>query len=268
MRRRPDGRQSGDALRTRLAPALASLATLALAATLALIAAPAPVLAATGAPADVSAGDVSAGAAIVATRAELARVLDATLAAAFPGRPVRWELPREHPFQVAGARPFALTAPAGLRGGRNWFELAARDAAGGTYLLPVDISIQDSVWVATRALTAGRVLEAGDVRRELRWHAEAPEALAPDASPLGQRIVQALPATAVLLRAQLGPPPVVTRGAYVRLVYRSPGLFVATRAKVLEDGWAGGEIRVQPIDAHETCQALVRSAEEVEVIAP
>jgi flagella basal body P-ring formation protein FlgA len=255
MRRRPGCGKPGAAPRMRLAPALALLAALGLPALLA-------------APAVPAAAPAPAGAPIVVTRTELGAEIDAALAAAFPGRPVRWELPREHPFQTGGARPFALIAPAALRGGRNWFELAAQDARGGTYLLPVDIALQDSAWVATRALATGRVLAAGDVRRELRWHAEAPEALATGASLVGQRALQPLAENALLLGAQLGPPPVVMRGAYVRLVYRSPGLFVATRAKVLEDGWAGREIRVQPIDARQTCQALVRSAEEVEVIAP
>lgn len=259
-RRRNRGRPAG-APRTRLAPAVAPFAALAALVLLALLALLAPLAA-------PAAAEAPAGAPIVATRTELGGALDATLAAAFPGRPVRWELPREHPFETGGARPFALITPAALGGGRNWFELAAQDARGGTYLLPVDVSLQDSVWVATRALVAGRVLGAGDVRRELRWHAEAPEALAAGASLLGQRALQPLAANAPLLRLQLGPAPVVMRGDYVRLVYRSPGLFVATRAKALEDGWAGREIRVQPIDTRQTCQALVRSAEEVEVIAP
>jgi flagella basal body P-ring formation protein FlgA len=246
MSSRPRRERPGGALRTRLAAVIAALV---------LLAAPAQ-------------ADAPVGASVITTRTELARALDAAVAAAFPGHPVRWELPREHPFQTGGARPFALIAPASLGGGRNWFELAAQDPGGGTYLLPVDITRQDSVWVTTRASAAGRILGAGDVRRELRWHAEAPEALAVDPSLLGQRVLQTLPANAVLLRSQLGPPPVVTRGAYVRLVYRSPGLLIATRAKALEDGWAGREIRVQPIDARQTCQALVRSAEEVEVIAP
>jgi flagella basal body P-ring formation protein FlgA len=204
---------------------------------------------------------------IIMTRAELTRALDQIVAHAGAGRTVRWELAREHPFEMGTGTRYRLTAPDALIGGRNWFELEAARPGGGTYLLPVDLAWEDSVWVATRPLPAGYVLGERDVARTLRWHAHAASALA-TGDVVGLRVRKAVSSGEILLGDGLTRPPDVARGAWVRLVFRAPGLIVTTRAKALDEGWAGGEIRVQPIDSRHVCQALVRSAEELEVIAP
>jgi flagella basal body P-ring formation protein FlgA len=72
----------------------------------------------------------------------------------------------------------------------------------------------------------------------------------------------------VLSRDLVTLPPVIERGRIVRLLYQRPGLRIVTRAKALEDGLLGEAIRVRPLDAKRSCQAVVRGEEEVEVIAP
>ncbi|MBM3317785.1 MAG: flagellar basal body P-ring formation protein FlgA [Candidatus Eisenbacteria bacterium] len=204
---------------------------------------------------------------LVASADDLLRALDHLLLAAYPGRTLRWELVREGPFPDRAGRRFGLVPPSALAGGRVWFELEALDPPAATYLLPVDIAWQDSAWIAARPLPAGRCLAPADAARGLCWHARAPAALAGGAVE-GLRLTRSIPAGAPLLAEDLVRLPDVPRGAVVRLVYQGPGLVVATRAKALDEGWTGSEIRVQPLDTRHVCAAIVRGAEVAEVIAP
>lgn len=199
---------------------------------------------------------------------QLARAIDDHLLARLPGRTLRWELARPAPLPDRAGRRFRLEPPAVLTGGRNWFELIALDPPGATYLVPVDLAWQDSAWVAARALPAGRALAPGDAVRELCWHACAREALAGPRAIEGLRLAAAVGAGMPLLSSQLVCPPEIERGARVQLVCRRPGLLVSTPARALDEGWTGQEIRVQPIDSRQICTALVRSADEVEVLLP
>jgi len=198
---------------------------------------------------------------------QLAAVLGGRVEQAFPDRDVRWSLPRPHPFAPEDSTALRLIAPERLEGGRNWFHLEPQDARAGAFLLPVDIAWRDSVWVTARPLAKGHVIGAGDVERRVLWTVEAPGALM-RTPPEGMRLLASLPAGAALCAEHLGAPPLLRRGDLVRLVYRGRGLLVTTRGKVLEDGWRAGQVRVQPLDSHRVCQAIVRSAEEVEVLTP
>ncbi len=203
----------------------------------------------------------------VSNRAELQRALGQSFAAAFPQRPPVWELAREHDFTRSGAAALVLRAPDELQGGRNWFKLQGA-AAGKSYLLPVDLFWEDTVWVATRALRTRHCLTARDCERRFVRHTFRPDELFDGGPPTDLCLRQSVRAGQTLSRGLLAPPPLVKRGRIVRLLYQSPGLTVASRAEALEDGGVGEAIRVRPPDSRRTCQAIVRTTAEVEVILP
>lgn len=204
---------------------------------------------------------------MVSNGGELQRALGQSFAAAFPDRPPMWELPREHDFTRSGAAALALRAPDELQGGRNWFRLQGA-AAGKSYLLPVDLFWEDTVWVATRALRTRHCLTARDCERRFVRHTLRPDELLGGGPPTGLCLRRSVSAGQTLSRALLAPPPLIERGRIVRLLYQNAGLTVSARAEALEDGGVGEAIRVRPIDSRRTCQAIVRTTDEVEVILP
>ncbi len=201
----------------------------------------------------------------VRSAAELEQALSTLITAAYPQRTVHWEIARPHPFGRTDA--FLLRAPETWVAGRNWCRLEPLDARA-SYLLPVDLAWEDSVWVASRALPARHPLVAGDVTYTLRWHTFAPAEVDCGRDPRGACLLTPLAAGAILTRAQLGSVPLVARGTMVSLVHRAPGLWIATRATALEDGAAGETIRVRPLSARESCRGVVLDSHQVEVIVP
>ena len=208
------------------------------------------------------------GAFLVGSQAELAAALGRTLRGAFPDAPPDWEVARRHRFDQHEGVLFRLVSPEQLTGGRNWFQLRSEAAAAKSYLLPVDIFWEDSVWVTLRPLGAGDCLTAQDVARRTARHTEPPGQVQFASAPVGLCVQKALGEGTVLTHELLAPPPVIDRGRIVHLVYQSPGLRVVARAEALECGGLGQTIRVRPLDGRRSCQGVIRSADEVEVIAP
>ncbi len=208
------------------------------------------------------------------TQADLDRAVSRALATAFPENPPAWEMARRHPFERLEDYAFALIAPETLEGGRVWFQLQGqRSPAMGasdvkTFLLPVDLFWEDSVWVAARPLPAGRVLAPGDLERRWARHTAAPAEVDLGAAPLGQALGRAVTAGQVVGRSWLRAAPVVARGDVVRLVYRRGALTVAMSAEALQGGAPGEEISVRPLDGRRTCRGRVGGPGEVEVMVP
>ncbi len=216
----------------------------------------------------------------------LEEALGRMLAAAFPSQPPSWAIDRQHPFDRYADYTFRLVAPQALRGGRNWFQLhgergavPAADRGDGTrlgagegdvksFLLPVDVHWEDSVWVANRPLASGAVLEQGDLIRRWGRHTQLPRDVSFAEPPVGMALTRSLQAGEVVVHDAVAPPPVVKRGEIVRLVYRNGGLLVSARAEALESGALGEEIRVRPLDARRTCRGRVHGQAEVEVVVP
>jgi len=206
--------------------------------------------------------------AVVRSADELHAELERVCAARFPENPPGCDIPRAHAFDPEGTIPYRLVVPSPLKGGRNWFQLCESGRRSRAYLLRVDLYWEDSVWVATRALPAGTQLDSGDLTRRLARHTQEPGQVDLDGPFEGLCVSEAVGAGEVITRAVLRQAPMVARGDLVRLVYRRPGLLVSSRAEVLEDGAEGESIRVRPLDGRKVCQALVKGAGEVEVIAP
>jgi len=210
----------------------------------------------------------------LATQVDLDRAVGRALAAAFPQHPPAWEMVRRHPFDQVEGYAFELIAPETLQGGRVWFQLQGqRTPATGandvkSYLLPVDLFWEDSVWVAARPLAAGRVLAPGDLERRWARHSEPPAEVSLAAPPWGLALGRALSTGQVVGHALLKIAPVVARGDVVRLVYRRGALTVAMSAEALQGGAPGEEISVRPLAGRRTCRGRVGGPGEVEVIVP
>jgi flagellar basal body P-ring formation protein FlgA len=211
------------------------------------------------------------------TQADVDDAIGRILAAAFPQNPPGWEVVRRHPVEQLEGYAFELVAPATLQGGRVWFQLqgqrppadaAATGADVKTFLLPVDLFWEDSVWVAVRPLAARHVLTAGDLERRWVRHAETPAEVDLAAPPMGLALGRAMTAGQIVEQSLLRTAPVVARGDVVRLVYRRGALTVAARAEALQGGAPGDEINVRPLDGRRTCRGRVGGPGEVEVIVP
>ncbi len=202
---------------------------------------------------------------VVCSRGDLDDALRALLEAHFPGRQTHFEVARAHPFDGALYR---LVPPASIGGGRNWFRLEREGKHPASYLLPVDVFWQDTVWVAARPLPAGTVLKPSDVLRAFARHTFGETDFVFQEGPVGMRLKQGVGEGQVLALSLLEPPPVIERGAIVRLFYASGSLLVSTRAEALEEGRVGETIRVRPLDSRRACRGIVRGPGDVEVLVP
>jgi flagella basal body P-ring formation protein FlgA len=212
-------------------------------------------------------GQISLTEKIVQSQDDLTLALDQLLSNQFTGGAPFWEMPRQHGFDKT-INGYRLIAPAQFTGGRNWFQLRSLGDAAKSYLLPVDLFWEDSVWVATGSLDRDRCLSRSDMELQVCRHTFLPESVQFSSAPVGMCTKRLITGGAVLSHDNLAPPPVVKRGNIVRLMYKSEGLLVSTRAEVLENGGQGDAIRVRPLDAHKPCKALVMNPTEVEVIIP
>ncbi len=205
---------------------------------------------------------------VVSTEDELQTLIGHIVARAFPETPPSWECSRNHDFGAEGQKGYELLPPDNLGGGRNWFQLRESSPGSKNYLLPVDLFWEDSVWVAARPLRARQILGAVDLVRRVTQHTQLPAEVAFAEAPVGMCLDRAMTSGEVFTRSNLKPAPLIERGAIVRLVYRRPGLTVASRAEALESGSAGEAIRVRPLDVRRVCRAIVVSSGEVEVLMP
>lgn len=204
---------------------------------------------------------------IIQNQGDLTLALDELLARQFTDEAPFWELPRQHGFDES-VESYKLIAPARFNGGRNWFQLRSMSDAAKSYLLPVDLFWEDSVWVATGSLDRDRCVTRSDMELQICRHTFLPESVRFETAPVGMCTKRLIAGGVVLSHDNLAPPPVVKRGNIVRLTYKSAGLLVTTRAEVLENGGEGDAINVRPLDARKPCKAVVLNSTEVEVIIP
>jgi flagellar basal body P-ring formation protein FlgA len=121
--------------------------------------------------------------------------------------------------------------------------------------------------VAAARLPAGTVLAAGDIRLVRRRLSTVPGGAVLQASEaIGQQLRQAAPAGEPLLRADLGPPVLVRKGAAVLIRVESPGLALTASGRALDAGGAGDRIRVLNPVSHAVLEALVTGPGKVRVL--
>jgi len=220
------------------------------------------------APVIQASGEIVVQTNLVYTQDDLSMALDNLLSKSFPNNAPFWEMPRLHPFAEAGDASYRLITPESLTGGRNWFQLRKIDASAKSYLLPVDLFWEDSVWIATHVIKRGQTITPTDLTWRICRHSFLPGEVSFTSSPVGLCARKQIADGSIVITSNLEKPPVIKRGTIVRLLYKSPGLSVSARAEALENGGQGDEIRVRTLDTRKPCRALVMNATEVEVIIP
>lgn len=117
-------------------------------------------------------------------------------------------------------------------------------APAATASVTVRVRRLSPVWVAARPLAHGSVLGEGDARVEKRDVAGVAQPLPPDRTVVGLRARRSIPVGGVLTASCLDAAPDVRRGDKITISLRAGAIRVRVSAKALEDGAAGGEIRV------------------------
>lgn len=132
--------------------------------------------------------------------------------------------------------------------------------------VPVRIRAEQTVVVLARPVARGQVLEAADlrtVRRDLEGLAGG--AFSSIGEALGRIAQRPLGAGEVLSPAAARPAPLVRRGQQVVLLARGGDVQVRVGAVALSDGGATERIRVRNATSGRQVDAVVRSADTVEV---
>jgi len=179
-----------------------------------------------------------------------ARMLDSRM------RLARCDLPLDA-FLRRGTRIGARTT-VGVRctGRRPW-----------TVYVPVEVSVLKRVWVASRPLPRGHVLEAGDLVPDQRDVSGMTGGYIEDQrSLLGQRLKISILAGRALTPSLIKADNVVRRGQTVTLAVDADGLNIRMSGKALADGAINQRIRVENLNSGRIVEGIVRSRETVEVL--
>jgi flagellar basal body P-ring formation protein FlgA len=112
--------------------------------------------------------------------------------------------------------------------------------------LPVTVKVFAPAWVATVALPAGTVLQAGQLRQaEVDWAAAATPPLADAAALLGRQLARPLPPGAPVRGADLLQRQWFAAGDTVSLVARGAGFSVGGQGQAMGPGIEGQTVRVR-----------------------
>ena len=148
-----------------------------------------------------------------------------------------------------GALAAALTASTPFRllgrGDAGWFAVVFEPPGGPQLAVRVRAGVLDSVVLAARPLAALTRLAPADITRQLRlrWGSAPAASARPEAGWLLRRAV----AAGTPLDSPLAvPPPLISAGTPVRLLYGQGAVTVSLRATALQDGRLGQRILVRP----------------------
>ena len=155
----------------------------------------------------------------------------------------------------------------GASSGNRW-TVAVSCAAPQTWTLyvPVRLSRQQAVLVATRNLPAGSVATAADFRTESRDTATLAQGYVADGQLVaGQMLSRPLAAGAALTPQHLARAATVKRGQLVTLIGRSGGFEVRAQGKALGDAAPGDRVTVENSASRRVVQGQLRDDGAVEV---
>lgn len=150
------------------------------------------------------------------------------------------------------------------------FEIANNKADRPTRLRFTGTAIETvEVAVLTRDIDRTEALKASDVAMERRPKAEVTgEAAIPDKA-VGMQLRRAMRAGSPLRLADLAKPDLVQRDQSVIVIYRTPGIYLTTRGKALENGTEGDVVNVMNLQSKRTLTGVVSGRGEVTIqVAP
>lgn len=136
-----------------------------------------------------------------------------------------------------------------------------------TVYVPVEVSVLRRVWVASRPLPRGHVLEASDLTPDRRDVSGMTGGYIEDKQSLvGQRLKTSVLAGRALAPGLIEADNVVHRGQTVTLAVTAAGVNIKMSGKALADGAINQRIRVENLNSGRIIEGIVRSRETVEVL--
>ncbi len=159
---------------------------------------------------------------------------------------------------VPDSSPFRL-----LGGGEGgWFALLVEPP----HRVPVAIRLRAGIGgrrqVAARAIAAGQMLAAGDIRAEAHVHWGPPAGGSFPAVEAGWVARRRMVPGAVLDAAHVGPAPVVSAGQAVRVHWNAGSVTVALEGVALHDAALGAPLRVRTVRQRGVLQTTVTAPGE------
>jgi flagella basal body P-ring formation protein FlgA len=144
--------------------------------------------------------------------------------------------------------------------------LITDDEGSEKILLRAKVEVMREIAAAAATIKKGKMLEASDVKFEVRDVALLPpKYFVESVSLAGKEAKIGIPKNSTLFEWMVGEPPLVRRGANVSVTVSEPGLMVRTRGEAMEDGYRNAEIKVKRADSKKMIVGKVISPSEVEV---
>ena len=162
-------------------------------------------------------------------------------------------------------KPSVGTAPHG--NDRVLIELRCESATPWHLYVPVRVVGTSTVTIAARAIVAGSVLTAADLRIERRDMTELPTGYLDDpAVALGRTAARPIAAGSPVSIQQLVASKAVQRGQTVTLVADAGGISVRMAGRALSDALINQRLRVQNLSSGKIVEGIARSEQVVEII--
>lgn len=141
-------------------------------------------------------------------------------------------------------------------GGRDGrFVVAVKTRSGGETAIGVRAGLLDSVWVASRPVSAGTRLAASDLRREERllWGAPPPRGTQSPVGWLAERTVR----EGELLRPPvIAEPPIIAVGDRIRFVWEQAGLQIVREGVATSKARRGDRVTARDPNRQESIQGI------------
>lgn len=158
-------------------------------------------------------------------------------------------------------------APQSLRGTAVTVEVQCSQPAPWKLYVPVKVQQFAKVLVLNRAVQRGETIQADMLSLQQRDLARLPYGyITQTAQAVGQQSKRHLMPGSAIRPQDLSARQLIRRGQQVTLIGRIDGLEIRMSGKALADGQLQQRIRVQNLSSRKVVEAVVRSAQEVEVL--
>lgn len=135
-----------------------------------------------------------------------------------------------------------------------------------TLYVPVRADARQSVVVLDRSMGRGEVVTPADLRLERRPQSAGYAYITSVDAVAGKRLTRPAAQGTALTPAWVDAPLAVSRGQEVTVLAAAGGLKIRTRGEALSEGSLNDRIRVRNLSSGRVIEAVIRSAETVEVI--
>ncbi|HEY2144783.1 MAG TPA: flagellar basal body P-ring formation chaperone FlgA, partial [Steroidobacteraceae bacterium] len=151
---------------------------------------------------------------------------------------------------------------------RVMIELRCQDLKSWHIYVPVRIIGTSPVTVAARAIVAGTVLKAADLKVEEHDLSELPPGFLDEpAIAIGLTAARPIAGGAFLTNQQLVASKAVQRGQSVTLIADAGGIAVRMAGRALSDGLMNQRVKVQNLSSGKIVEGIARSEQIVEIIS-